>query len=67
MSIGPGGGLSIGPGGGLYLGPGGGLYVGACHNPYKSNWPPIERLLKELLNRGMTSQHALIARSFGFS
>ena len=37
-----------GPGGGLYTGPGGGLYTVPDANPYKSNWPPRDYLLKYL-------------------
>ena len=49
---GPGGGLYTGPGGGLYTGPGGGLYTGPDRNPYKSNWPPRDVLLKYMTEHG---------------
>ena len=48
----PGGGLYTGPGGGLYTGPGGGLYTGYDLNPYMSNWPPRNYLLKYLVTHG---------------
>jgi hypothetical protein len=46
---------------------GGGLYMGACDNHYRSNWPPIERLLQELKNRNMMDAYKMIARAHGFS
>ena len=55
LYTGPGGGLYTGPGGGLYTGPGGGLYTGPDDNPYMSNWPPREYLLRALSDAGMTS------------
>lgn len=42
-----------GPGGGLYTGPGGGLYTGPAANPYRSNMPPKEELLKYLISHNM--------------
>ena len=42
-----------GPGGGLYTGPGGGLYTGPDKNPYKSNWPPREYLLRYMKELNM--------------
>ena len=53
LYTGPGGGLYTGPGGGLYTGPGGGLYTGPSANPYMSNWPPPEMLIRYLLENGM--------------
>jgi len=53
LYTGPGGGLYTGPGGGLYTGPGGGLYTGPDSNPYMSNWPPREYLLKYLKDNGL--------------
>ena len=55
LYTGPGGGAYTGPGGGLYEGPGGGLYTGPDDNPYMSNWPPREYLLKALKKAGQTN------------
>lgn len=65
LYTGPGGGLYTGPGGGLYTGPGGGLYTGPDNNPYMSNWPPINILVRELMNRGLNHQANIIARAHG--
>jgi hypothetical protein len=57
LYTGPGGGAYTGPGGGrMYTGPGGGLstvpgggrYTGPCPNPYHSNQPPRDALLRYL-------------------
>lgn len=38
-----------------YTGPGGGFYTGPDDNPYMSNWPPREYLLKALKKAGQTN------------
>ena len=65
MYTGPGGGLYTGPGGGLYTGPGGGLYTGPSSNPYMSNQPPRDELLKYLRQNNMISILELL-ESVGF-
>ncbi|MEO7717226.1 MAG: hypothetical protein ABIY70_13575 [Capsulimonas sp.] len=60
LYTGPGGGLYTGPGGGLYDGPGGGLYTGPCDEPYRSNWPPREAVLKYLKENNQNETYALL-------
>ncbi|MCW3060047.1 MAG: hypothetical protein JWQ02_1868 [Capsulimonas sp.] len=60
LYTGPGGGLYTGPGGGLYTGPGGGLYTGPCDEPYRSNWPPREAVLKYLKENNQNETYALL-------
>ena len=61
---GPGGGLYSGPGGGLYSGPGGGLYSGADGSKaYRSNWPPLARLIPLLRDLGLDDAADLLARA----
>lgn len=64
LYTGPGGGLYTGPGGGLYTGSGGGLYTGPSHDHYKSNWPPIPVLIKELRKRNMHYYADLIEEKY---
>ena len=51
--MGPGGGLYMGPGGGLYKGLSGGLYTGPDSDPYMSNWPPREYLLRYMIEHNL--------------
>jgi hypothetical protein len=65
MDPGLGGFLYTGPGGGLYTGYGGGLYTGSSKEPYRSNHPPREALLKYLADHGL--HHLLdVLRRHGF-
>jgi hypothetical protein len=46
----------------LYTGPGGGRYTGPSSNPYMSNQPPREALIKYVRDRNMTGIIQLLER-----